>query len=69
MTPAIITIKPSTRRSKKVLIEIDAEQFERLASNLGLFSEEFLASIDRAEQEVNKGKVRTLRNFRDLRRI
>ena len=68
MHSSIIIIKPSARRSKKILIELDTDQFERLASNLGLFSKEFLESIDRAEQEITNGKAHPLRSLKDLRR-
>jgi hypothetical protein len=64
----VITIKPSPRQANRVLVELDVEKFERLAANLGLFRREFLESVERAEKDVAKGKVRRLRSLRDLRR-
>lgn len=62
------TIRPRQARSRKLIVELDADRFERLAAGLGLFSREFLASIERAEREVALGKARRLRSLRDLRR-
>ena len=67
-TSTAITIKPSPARSKRVLVELDAERFERLAAGLGLFQKEFLDSISRAELEITKGKTHRLKGLRDLRR-
>ena len=63
-----VTIRPRQLRSRKLIVELDADRFERLAANLGFFSKEFLASLERAEREVRQGKARRLRSLRDLRR-
>lgn len=63
-----ITIRPRQTRSRKLVVELDAVRFERLAAGLGLFSREFLASLERAERETAQGKARRLRSLRDLRR-
>lgn len=55
--------------SHKVKIEINSEQFERLASSLGFFSTNFLNSLERAEHEVARGKTKHLHSLRDLRRL
>lgn len=68
MVSSTLTITSATARQKKILIEIDAAQFERLAANLGLFNREFLQSLDRAEREVTQGRAKKLRNLKDLRR-
>ena len=62
-----LTIRPRQAESRKFIVELDADRFERLAADLGLFSRAFLASIERAEQEVAQGKARRLRSLRDLR--
>ena len=49
-------------------MELDAERFERLAADLGLFNSEFVSSIERAEKEIAEDKVRRLRSLKDLRR-
>ena len=67
MNSLAITLNP-TNKKRTVSIELDAERFERLAANLGLFRKEFVASIDRAEHEISRGNVRHLRNLKDLRR-
>lgn len=68
MAPSTLTITSPAARQKKIRIEIDAAQFERLAASLGLFSCEFLQSLDRAECEVTQGRIKKLRSLKDLRR-
>jgi hypothetical protein len=63
-----VTIKKKGAKKKAVFqIEFNADRFERVAAALGMFSEEFLESLDRAEQEVKAGKTKRLRSLRDLR--
>ena len=61
-----ITIKTGNG-SRKILVEIDASRFERLAANLGFFSQDFLKSVDRAEQDYTAGRVRKVRSLKSLR--
>lgn len=70
MASSTITIETRTKEknSKKILIELDANQFERLAADLGLFSPEFLKSLDRAESDYKAGKIRKVRSLRTLRK-
>ena len=63
-----ITIRPSPSRTKRVLVELDAERFERLAADLGFLRKEFLESVERAEEDIARGKIRRLRSLHDLRR-
>ena len=50
MSSLNITIDHKTNR-RKILIEMDAEKFERLAASFGFFNPEFLESLDRAEDD------------------
>jgi hypothetical protein len=68
MTTLNLTIRPHQARSRKFIVELDADRFERLAAGLGLFNRQFLASLERAEREIAQGKARRLRSLRDLRR-
>lgn len=63
-----LTIRPKLNH-KRVVIELDADRFERLAANLGFFHPEFLKSLDRAEREITAGKTKRLKNLRVLRRL
>jgi hypothetical protein len=64
---ATITVEKKPR-SKRVILEIDAEGLERLAASLGLLSSSFLDSISRSEKEIALGKTKPLRGLRNLRR-
>ena len=55
-------------KDRKVSIEINLDQWEQIVAHLGLFSSEFLDSIERAEQEISQGKVKRLHGLRDLRK-
>ena len=55
-------------KSKRIIVEIDADKLERLAASLGLFSSSFLDSMSRSEKEIALGKTKRLRDLRELRR-
>ncbi len=61
-----ITIKEKNRSGKRI-VEIDADQFEKLVAIFGFFNPEFLESLDRAEKDVKAGRVKRLRSLKDLR--
>jgi hypothetical protein len=63
---ATITVEKKPK-SKRIVVEIDADKLERLAASLGLFSSSFLDSIARSEKEIALGKTARLRRLRDLR--
>ena len=56
-----------SRKAKKYHVELNADQFERLAATLGMFSREFLQSLARSEREIRQGKTKKLRSLKDLR--
>ena len=64
---ATITVERKPK-SKRIIVEIDADKLERLAASLGLFSSSFLDSMSRSEKEIGLGKTKRLRNLRELRR-
>ena len=63
-----VTIKPQLARPRKIIVELDADKFERLAVNLGFFSHEFLRSLDLAERDYKSGRVRKIKSLQELRR-
>lgn len=67
MNSLTVTIKQPRNRAKKILIEMDAEKFERLASTLGFFSSNFLKSLDQAEKDCKTGKIRKIKSLKELR--
>ena len=54
-------------RERTVVVEVDANKLERLASAFGFFNPDFLASLDRAERDIRAGRVRKVSSLRDLR--
>jgi hypothetical protein len=59
-----VTIK---KKNNRVVVEMDADRFEKLAADFGLFSEDFLNSLGRAERDVKAGrltKIKSLKQFR-----
>lgn len=61
---------PMTFRTKdddeKIIVEIDKNQLEKLMGALGWFSQDFLESIDRAEKDIEAGRVRKIDAFEEL---
>jgi len=62
-----VSIRPGAKRRKKIRVEIDTEKFERLSANLGLFDPAFLKSLERAEQDVRKKKLKRISSLKELR--
>jgi hypothetical protein len=62
-----LAIRPQTKTSKKILVEINAGQFERLAANFGFFNQGFLDSLDKAEADIRAGRVYKIRSLKQLR--
>ncbi|MDP3735311.1 MAG: hypothetical protein Q8R39_02695 [bacterium] len=61
-----LTLYPSTKKNK-IVVEMDADRFERLAAAFGFFNPEFLESLDQAEREIAHGKTKRLKSLQDLR--
>ncbi len=59
-----ITIK---KKNNRVVVEMDAARFEKLAADFGLFSQDFLASLTRAERDVKAGRLTNIKSLRDVR--
>jgi hypothetical protein len=68
MEPLVINVKSSKNFKQKILIEIDADKFERLAANLGFFGPEFLKSLNRAEKDYRAGRTRKIKSLKELRK-
>jgi hypothetical protein len=68
MSSLAITIKPASKRPRKILIEMDANKFEKLAGNFGFFNPDFIKSLDRAERDYKAGKVKKIKSLRELRK-
>lgn len=66
MSSLTLTIKQKVNH-RKILVEMDAEKFERLAASLGLFGSKFLKSLNRAEKDYKEGKVKKIKSLKELR--
>lgn len=62
-----VKIRKKGSKATTYRIEVDADRLERIAAALGLFSNEFLESLDRAERDVKAGRVHKLKSLADLR--
>ena len=68
MKSLTVTMKPIVARSRKIRIEVDADKFERLAADFGLFNPDFLRSVDQAEKDARAGRIKKIASLRDLKR-
>lgn len=60
-----ITIKKG-KAPQKILVEIDADKFERLAANLGFFGKDFLKALGRSLKDETAGRVRKISSLKEL---
>ena len=65
-TLPITVTKNIKARKSTFTVEFDADRFEQIAAALGMFSDDFLASMDRAEKDVKAGRVHKLKSLKDL---
>ncbi len=64
MSSLELTIK---KRNNRVLVEMNADRFERLAAEFGFFGKEFLNSLERAQKDVKAGRIRKVQSLKQLR--
>ena len=62
-----ITVQSMPKHPKKILVEMDAGKFEKLAAGLGLFSGDFLDSLVRAENDYKNKKNKKVASLRALK--
>ncbi len=55
-----------TKKPKKISVEFDVSQFERVAATFGFFNPEFLKSLTRSEEDYRKGRVYKFESLKDL---
>ena len=56
----------SKNNGKKILVEMDADRFEKLAASLGFFSDEFLKSLKKAEKDHKAGRIKKIKSLKEL---
>ena len=59
-----LTIK---KKNNRVIVEMDADRFEKLATDFGLFSQDFVESLRRAERDVKAGRLTRISSLKDVR--
>jgi hypothetical protein len=68
MASLSLTVRPSkTAPKKRFVLELDLDRLEKLMEACGWYSEEFLKSLDRAEEDLRMGRVYPFTSFKDLR--
>lgn len=55
-----------TKKGQTYTVQFGQEYWEKFAAAMGLLSDECLASIARAEEDLKKGRVSIIKSFRDL---
>ncbi len=68
MTNVVFKIKKSEKRPKNITVSFDADKFERVAANFGLFRPEFLDSLNRAEKDIQEGRFKKIKGLASLRK-
>ena len=68
MAALTLNIRATTAAPQKLVVELDAARFEKLAADFGFFNPEFLKSLERSEADARAGRVRTITSLKELRR-
>ncbi len=63
MATLTIAQKPSSRR---ISVEINLDQWEKLADTFGFYRPEFLDTLKQSLKESRAGKVRKIRSLKEL---
>lgn len=61
------TLTISQKSKEKINVEIDLNQWEKLADVFGFYQPEFLKSLKQSLQESKQGRVRKIKSLRELR--
>ena len=67
MAALTLNIRATTAAPQKLVVELDAARFEKLAADFGFFSPDFIKSLDRAEADERAGRVRMITSLKELR--
>ena len=61
-----LTIKQA-KQNQKIVIEMNADKFEKLAAVFGFFNSEFIKSLNRAEKDYKAGRIKKIKSLKELR--
>ena len=64
MSALEVTIK---KKNNRVVVEMNADRFEKLAADFGLFSRDFLESLSRAERDIKASRLKKIKSLREVR--
>lgn len=67
MKTATLPLSLSNKGRGVFRIEINRDRLERVVDSLGLFTRGFIESLDRAEEDVRRGRTRSVKSLRSLR--
>ncbi len=54
-------------KTRKMVIEMNADKFEKMAANFGFFSNDFYKSVEKAEKDYKTGKTRKIKSLSFLK--
>jgi hypothetical protein len=64
MASLAIAVK-TKNKERKIVVEIDADKFEKIAASFGFFNPDFVTSLERAEADFQAGRVTTITSLKD----
>lgn len=67
MKTAILPLSLSNQGHGVFRVEINRDRLERVVDSLGLFTRGFIESLDRAEEDIRRGRTRPVKSLRSLR--
>ena len=67
MSSLTLTINPFVKlRQNKVMVEMDADRFEKMAINFGFFNQDFIKSLEYSEADEKAGRVKKIKSLNSL---
>lgn len=67
MASLALTVSPFIKlRQRKLLVEMDAAKFERLAADFGFFNPDFIKSLEFSEADEKAGRVKKIKSLASL---
>jgi len=56
------------KSGQKIVIEMDANKFEKLAASFGFFGQGFIKSLNRAEKDCRLKRTKKINSLKELRK-
>ncbi len=64
---ASMNIEIKTNSKSKIVVEMNADKFEKMAANFGFFGDDFLKSLNKSEKDYKAGRVKKISSLSSIK--